>query len=60
MKAPNNAWYLVLAKLKTENKWAKWVMGVKEGTCDEHCVLYLSDESLNSITNYTNFTLYVN
>ena len=28
--------------------WAKWVMGIKEGTCDEHWVLYVSDESLNS------------
>ena len=46
--------------LNTENKlrvaggevwgvWAKWVMGIKGGTCDEHWVLYLSDESLNSI-----------
>jgi len=24
------------------------VMGIKEGTCDEHWVLYVSDESLNS------------
>ena len=30
--------------------WAKWVKGIKEGTCkDEHWVLYASDESLNSI-----------
>ena len=29
--------------------WAKWVMGIKEGTCwDEHWVLYVSDESLGS------------
>jgi len=33
-------------------------MGIKEGTCDEHPVLYASDESLNS-TPETNFTLYV-
>ena len=27
-----------------------WVMNVKEGTCnDEHWVLYVGDESLNSI-----------
>ena len=43
-----------------ENGWAKWVMGIKEGTCyDEHWVLYVRDESLNS-TPETNFTLYVN
>ena len=37
--------------------WAKWVMGIKEGTfCDEHCVLYVSDESLN-YTPETNFTI---
>ena len=29
--------------------WAKWVMEIKEGTCwDEHWVLQVSDESLNS------------
>ena len=40
--------------------WAKWVMGIKEGTClDEHWVLYARDESLNS-TPETNTTLYVN
>ena len=40
--------------------WAKWVMGIKEGTCwDEHWVLYVSDESLNS-TPETNTILYVN
>ena len=28
---------------------ARWVMGLKEGTvCDEHWVLYVSDEPLNS------------
>ena len=37
-------------------KWAKWVTGIKEGTCcDEHWVLYISDESLNSTTE-TNIT----
>ena len=40
--------------------WAKWVMGIKEGTCyDEQWVLYVSDESLNS-TPETDITLYVN
>ena len=39
---------------------AKWVMGIKEGTCwDEHWVFYISDESLNS-TPETIITLYVN
>ena len=36
---------------------AKWVVGIKEGTCDEHWVLYVSDESLN-FTPETNITLY--
>jgi len=40
--------------------WGNWVMGIKEGTwCDEHWVLYATDESLNS-TPETNKTLYVN
>ena len=39
--------------------WVKWVMGIKEGTCDEHWVLHLSGESLNS-TPETNIILYVN
>ena len=38
---------------------ARWVMGTKEGTCDEHWVLYVSDESLNS-TPETMIALYVN
>ena len=33
-------------------------MGIKEGTCDEHLVLYVNVESLNS-TPETNITLYV-
>ena len=38
----------------------RWLMGTKEGTCwDEHCVLYLSDESPGS-TPETNTTWYVN
>ena len=41
-------------------RWARWVMGTKEVTCcDEHWVLYESDESLNSIPE-TNIVLYVN
>ena len=42
-------------------EWAKWVMGIKKGTCwDEHQVkLYISDESLYS-TPETIITLYVN
>ena len=34
-------------------------MGIKEDTCDEHWVLYVSEESLNS-TPETNIALYVN
>ena len=41
-------------------EWARWVMGIKEDTCwDEHWVLYVSDELLNS-TPETTITLYVN
>ena len=41
-----------------------WEMGlmrvtIKEGTRDEHCMLYVSNESLNSIPD-TNITLSVN
>ena len=42
--------------------WARWGMGIKEGTCHvEHCVLNISVESLNlnSIPE-NNITLYVN
>lgn len=40
--------------------WAKWVMGIEEGTCfDEHQELYVSDEALSS-TLETNIELYVN
>ena len=43
-----------------EGGCAKWMMGVKEGTCwDEHWVLHVTDESLGS-TPETNTTLYVN
>ena len=34
------------------------LMAIKEGTSDEHCVLYVNDESLNS-TPEINVTLYV-
>ena len=36
--------------------WVKWVTRMKEGTCDEHWVLCVSDESLNPTTE-TNLTL---
>ena len=40
--------------------WGEWVMGIKESTCwDEHWVLYVSDESLDS-TPEAKTTLYVN
>ena len=39
--------------------WVKWVTSIKEGTCDEHWVSNVSDESLNS-TSETNIILYVN
>jgi len=52
-------------KLKVDGgRWrggcTRWVMDIKGGTCcDEHWVLYVSDESLNS-TPETDMTLYVN
>ena len=39
--------------------WIKQVMGIKEGSCDDHWVLHVSDGSLNS-TPETNIILYVN
>ena len=44
-----------------DGDWAKWVMGIKEGIncCDEQWVLYISEESLNSIPE-TNVILYAN
>ena len=39
--------------------WVKQVMGIKEGTCDKHQVMYINDESLNS-TPITNIKLYIN
>ena len=49
---------------QTEGCWkgggAKWVMSIKEGSCqDEHWVLYVSNESLGS-TPETKTTPYVN
>ena len=38
-------------------RWVNWVRGIKVGICDEHWVLYVSDESLNP-TPETN--MYVN
>lgn len=35
------------------------MMGREQGTCDAFCVLYVTDESLNSASE-TNMTLYVN
>ena len=46
-------------KLRITGGEVSGAMGIKEGTCDEHWVLYVSDESLNS-TPETNITLYVN
>ena len=39
--------------------WARWVKGIKEGTCAVHWLLYVSDESMNS-TPETNIALYAN
>ena len=39
--------------------WAKWARGIKEDIWDEHWVLFVSDESLNSIPEIS-VTLYVN
>lgn len=39
--------------------WGSWMMGIKEGMCcDEHWVLYATDESSNT-TSKTNDVLYV-
>ena len=37
----------------------RWVLGIKDGACDEHWVLHVNDESLNS-TSEANSALYVN
>ena len=44
---------------KVGRRWARWVMGIKDGTCDKHCVFYVSDESLKYIPE-TKFTIYFN
>lgn len=46
-------------RFKVRGGWTGWGMGMKEGTCDEHPVLDVSDESLNA-TPETNIALYVN
>lgn len=40
-------------------EWGKYVIGIKEGTCDEPWVLYASDESLIS-TPETKNILHIN
>ena len=59
-----NRLLVIEAKLRgAEGRWAggwvKWVMGIRQGACDEHWVSYINDESLNSIPE-TDMTLYVN
>lgn len=44
---------------EVDSGWAKWVMGIKDSTSDEHWVPYVSDESPHSTTE-TNFTIYIN
>ena len=39
---------LMVTRGEVGERWVKWMMGIKEGTCDEHWVLYVSVESLNS------------
>ena len=50
---------LSIARGEVGGGWTKWVMGIKDGICGEHWVLYVSDQALNS-TPETNSTLYVN
>ena len=33
--------------------WGNWVMGIEEGTCDKHWVLYATNESLNATSKKT-------
>ena len=43
-----------------ERGWVKWTKGIKEDTCwDEHRVLYVGDESLDSTPEIT-IALYAN
>ena len=45
--------------MEVRGRWAKWLMGIKEGTCYvEHWMFYVNDESLNSPEN--SITLYIN
>ena len=39
--------------------WARLVLGTKEGTCDEHWMLYVTDQSPNS-TSETSIAPYGN
>ena len=51
---------LIVTRGEVGRGWVEWVVEIKEGTCcDEHWVLYTSDQSLNS-TPETSITLYVN
>ena len=51
---------LRVAEREVEGGWAKPAISIQEGTyCDEHCVLHVSDESINS-TPEANVTLCVN
>lgn len=48
-----------VAGRKVSRRLARWMMGIREDTCwDEHSVLHVGDESLNSTD--INTTLYVN
>ena len=58
-KIDQNSLSSFLKAWEVGRRWARWVMGIKEGTCGEHWVLYVRDESLNS-TLETNIALYVN
>ena len=65
IKETNHKRLLTIEKNKAaggEVGWGgvNWAMGIEEGTwCNEHWVLYATDESLNS-THEANNTLYVN
>lgn len=50
---------LMVIRGQVGGRWVEWVIGIKEHTCDEHWVLYVSVESLNSAPK-TNIMLYVN
>ena len=48
----------IMLEVWQEGRWGNWVMGIKKGMwCDEHWVLYATDESLNTTSN-TNDVLY--